>query len=138
MKINKKSWHYKLIRSIMNEPEYYYQTICKYFWALVGSILAWIGILLVIAILSTGFVYVAFIVPLASPGLFETFWSMVLWTFMGYNAIKIARGVKEYYSDNFFFTTIYERPRKKEQKPNIVAEWLKAKKAKICPFIDFE
>lgn len=117
MKVSRSSWHYKFI-TYNGFNTYTTTNLCGYFWLLVWSILFY---------LSTRFVLAwVFVGPYIS----------YLTGDIGYSVITIAvaimGGVVVLGHLTDYLTNKYT-----QQEPNILLEYLKAKKKKVCPLIFF-
>lgn len=157
MKVNKNSWHYKLMDywdyKIIDQLLYGNNvTLCKYFWNTIGAILQSVGFVLMIctaiALLSLCFfgIIVApinylltayFGVPELCEGL------GVVTIFLFWVILPIIAGFEEYMRGNIKGIPDWMRSTPKEEvvvtkSPNLVWEYLKAKKAKVCPLIQLE
>jgi len=133
MKINTNSWHYRFAKRMHRTPS---SNLCNYFWQVAGPILlisiftiAWIS-LVVSLVVAFGFWGVVFRVLI---GLAFTLVAVIIFAGIG----LLAEEVWERWDE--------QRPKKpkktksyKEKQPNIFFAWLKAKKDKVCPIIEFE
>ncbi len=134
MKINKKSWHYKAISKLGFTPS---KSFCMYFWQipLIGMYLIVaiaIGVLAICATLNAVLAPIAFM--FAWDGYFEL-------AFEGDRVgAELLAGVV-WFLYVLFGRAIYRHHHpvgfaKKE--PSIIVEYIKAKKQKICPILEFE
>ena len=156
MKVNKSSWHYKLMDyfnfKIIRDLSYGENvTLCRYFWNVVGSLL-----LLLVAtaavIGGTGFLLcVAFILlsPLSylTQAYFGFGWDAMskmgvagIW-FM-WVLLPLLIGLVEAFKGNMkvfpSWMKIKLTPPAASSKPNILVEYVKAKKNKFCPLIELD
>ena len=130
MKIKKDSWHYRFIKWTGKDPS---PNLCNYFWQVVGPPLfvTLIALLLVIAVAGM---------------IFEHGWSLLWMIPLGLlgGAVliliiaSVALGYETLREKYFGPKPVKEPKPEKEKKPNIFIEWLKAKKAKVCPILEFE
>lgn len=119
MKISTDSWHYKLIDTIsVNFPS---ENLCNYFWQLIFA-------LIVSTILITVICFVTLL--MLSP---------VLQFFIELNPVYIIIGgvVDITLLSGTLIESIRERRKYSNKKPSICIEYIKAKKHKYCPKIEF-
>jgi hypothetical protein len=138
MKISKQSWHYKA-----NLWDYPHNNLCQYFWQVALSIgvriVGW-GLLLLagficLFILSYPFL-IGFNVAEVTFNMHMMISSIVGWlismTLVGYY-------IDYRYYDNRLVKYLKRRKKAKENKePGLVGAYLKAKKEKICPVLEFK
>lgn len=124
MKVNTKSWHYKIwVASFMNSLPWKTTTLCNYFWRVVLFSLMWF----VIGSLALGgagsFIYY---------GLYKTY---VGWMFIAsvLSVLLLVQGIK--WSTNAILDWYDGRP---PREPGLFMQYMKAKKQKLCPIIEFE
>lgn len=158
MKVNKNSWHYKLMDSwdysVINRLDCGFNvTLCQYFWNVVGAILQSIGFVILCGVVVAMGLVVLFGTVIAPINFFLTgffgvpelgpngvsFVCLVLF----WVALPIIAGVEEYMRGNIkgipdWMRSTSKEIVKKEKKPNLAWEYIKAKKAKICPLIQLE
>ncbi len=126
MIVKKDSWHYKLAEGIWKEtniPEAG-NNLCKYFWMVV-----WAGFVLLVplalCLLLITVVVVAFYgdlyTSISTAILVIYFLSIFLLPIFAVNCFR------DYFGENIEIST-----------PTILSEYVKAKKNRICPMIDFE
>lgn len=145
--INKKSWHFWIVKRWMGDEADQFKSICTYFWALVlfiimsaaGLALTVLGIMFVGALL-----YVwpwLILVPVASYILFDTI-SMIYDKKQEIWRQRRAEYEREWYYDlgTDSFKTWYKKNILKEQpkEPNIFVEYYRAFKEKTCVLIEFK
>lgn len=125
MKINRKSWHYRLQRRMWNTIP---NNLCSYFWKLIWSLIVTSTALTVMAVFILGIVY-----PLVSYWFSNEYWkSLSIATWMITLTIATIVGsdeLKLYYRD--------KRANEPVKEPSVFVSFVKAKKAKICPLIEF-
>lgn len=114
MKISKKSWHYRWLLfmnqyKIDNMPK----SLCGYFWSLVISLFG----------VPVFFVAVSPVILFGCicAGLYYSYWWIVDKYKNHRDKKRIARG----------------EPVCKHREPSLFRKWLKAKKEKVCPLIEF-
>lgn len=154
MKVNKNSWHYKL----MDWWDYgvtvelhcgFNVTLCKYFWNVVGAILQSVGfaIMIVVAIALFAFVFAAIVIApinylltayFGVPELMEGVGVVTIFIF--WVLLPLIAGFEECMRGNIKGIPDWMRSTPKEEvvvekKPNLVWEYIKAKKAKVCPIV---
>lgn len=135
MKISKKSWHYRLLKST---GWWIPANLCPYFWkvmfALVLAVAFGSGALVALTIMlspiwrffieaPTGMPFVGGIADIA---VLLTVWSEI--TYERRRAKRRARREREWNAPP---------PVVKERKPSLFREWLKAQHDKVCPLLDF-
>lgn len=153
MKVTKKSWHYKLATSVNTDVSYqlkhdYPVSLCQYFWSVVVAgvgwfIMGWFALFLSWAFLTPlatffvaftgtdlGISFLAFSSKLGL-GIFPLFWVL----------IPLIVGAVEWLNGNIKFAPDWmklniQRSPNKEKKPSLIVEWVKAKKAKVCPLVE--
>lgn len=142
MKIKQSSWHFGLVSSFFTSIEYEHNvSLCKYFWMLVFSILvsAVLGVFLC-------FILTAFITFLTYP-----IWQFVLGSniVVGFSSLLVwivfGKALQEEFGDstanwniNVLPHVYTGRTNKKVKEPNVLIEYLKAKKNKVCPLLEIE
>ena len=147
MEISRKSWHYRLASDVYNIP---HQSLCIYFWQVVSAAfvrILHIGFLMFMACFVIGF----FAVPITW-GLGELGWikpvvpgevaavpiAIMSIAAAAALAIFLLNGIK-YLIEEYQ----YKRKKKNRQKgvakePNLVVEYIRAKKQKVCPTLKFK
>lgn len=132
MEISKNSWHYKLVEYIGEsfESGRYFMptTLCSYFWTLVLftplKILTTLGILIAVIFFMTmpiwSIVGMVYLDDEIFTGTATVSWILV--------SVVVLANLIEYfrYNSDFKFKII-----------EIVVEYIKAKKRKVCPFIEY-
>ena len=117
IKVSRQSWHYKLASSRVESLAWSDSNLCKYFWQVVGSgLVVLVGIGMLIAAL-----FLVVVVVVIVGALDILVYTSVIW--VPIVAIFCLRK-----------TGINMNPKSL----NLVQEYLKAKKEKICPIIEFE
>lgn len=143
MKIDRNSWHYKLIDAIFkNGPS---KSLCWYFWQIPISLVAWTFILSVMAmILSCGIAILTVPIwtnfwPLADMGLVIIFGgcSVLLWHNVIFQPLKSALYDAPWNKTLFTWPPEAKEKPVKDYKPNLIWEFIKAKKQKVCPTLEF-
>ena len=117
MKVNRKSWHYRLLDQTMNgRPESEYNNLCSYFWALVFT--------LVLKLPVVG-CFILFVIA-TSP-----IWGLVCLGVYLYDRrdrrLRKSAGLNPWQE--------WPEP---EKEPSLLRAWLRAKKEKVCPVIEYE
>jgi hypothetical protein len=157
MKVNKSSWHYRLMDyfnfKIINDL---YSgtnvTLCRYFWNVVGSLITLLGGVLVgIAVAGvmclTLFAFVIAPISYLTQSYFGFGWDIA--TQLGFIMIWICwviiplcmgleaaiRGNMKVFPNWMKIKLSEPAP---ETKPNLLVEYVKAKKSKFCPLIELE
>jgi hypothetical protein len=156
MKISKNSWHYKLNKLAQTGACYdliYGMSLCQYFWYTVSAILKILGVIcggVFLLGLMLGFLYLFVITPINSlsylligvgfdanieQGLVFLTMELAFVSFAG--LLAALRGEMAVFPKWLKFKTIKPK-QKKESKPNLIVEYIKAKKAKVCPLVKLE
>lgn len=160
MKFDKNSWHVKLNKeygsnSVKTSIRYGDRiSLCEYFWSTVVTVLSLTAFVVVLAAISSLSVYVAIC---TAATLFSTatgIWfdwisydlglGLIVFSFLVSLAVFIvALFDKEtkwlpVYITKYFKTSENTKVTKQKDKPNLFVEWIKAKKAKVCPLIEIE
>ena len=157
MKINKNSWHYKLLEK--NASDNYYDllngrtvTLCNYFWSVVGYMLKTVCGWFAIAMGAMAFTWLLVSMLLGVVTLFFATWLpvneviadisfigivmnfvVIVTTVIHYGAYLIREGR---IVPNYLKFTKSEKV--VEAKPNLLFDYLKAKKHKVCPLLELE
>lgn len=156
MKISKQSWHYRIVRHgvfggfFETNPSAVKRTLCAYFWQVVWrliEILVWIPFLVggVIFCMTGGVIclWQHFFVLSGGNDLTSVFQifgviGAAIWTFLFFSLLFA-----------FYFGVLHPRllafkeKRKDDgncdhKEPGLIASYLKAKKQKICPMLEFK
>lgn len=157
MKINKKTWHYRLIKhtfySVPND-------LCQYVRRLSIAILLYVflGFIAVVTSASLGSVAFIFInmvfgttffsaLTQTTPGVFDFVLSTVIgatflavigyiiyYSFVLYDAYKKKKADKQWKE----MAELLESGKPKVQRPSLIKAWIKSKKEKMCTYIVFE
>ena len=135
MKINKKSWHYRLI-NISKEHEWDIKNnLCGYFRQVVGAIIFFTFLSTIVLFWSGNAIYAVFVTPTDG---FLLGIAMVWWVLVGIIFGSVSGAI-----DNNHWLQLPIRlpkrvPRVKTHKePGIVRQWMKAKHDKVCPVLEF-
>ena len=118
MKVSRKSWHYKLSHFLNEGTGEWGDNLCKYFWRIVGKII--VAIFITFGLTATVITY--FTSPMVIPA-----------------TIAIISSILAVLLPVFVISKL----RKKYGKPvgiiseNIFFEYVKAKKLKVCPLIEY-
>ena len=163
MNINKSSWHFKLLNKmgfrVARQLKYEDSnvTLCQYFWNVVGAILmglciGWISTFLVLGSLFIAFSIVTGLViffgaswlPIVEHGsfMFGSHAGGLIFSFLVGTAFVWQTALEQVKAgliipDWMKFSKQKVTP-KKETKPNILFEYVKAKKNKFCPIVKLE
>jgi len=130
MKISPKSWHYNLVQLFFtgNMP----RTLCSYFWTFLlclffGLLLATFALGLVAGAI---YVLVAPWILIGEAKNREEYILIGIMFFMGYGFPVIG----------FIINYIESRPKnyRPSKGPSLLSQWLKAKKEKVCPIIEYK
>jgi hypothetical protein len=157
MKVNKSSWHYRLMNyfnfKITDDLDYNRNvTLCRYFWNVVGSLISLLGGVLV-GIAVAGIMCLALFAFLIAPisyltqSYFGFGWDFatdlgfimiwIIWVivpfFMGLEAT--IKGNMKVFPNWMKIKPPEPAP---DNKPNLLVEYVKAKKSKFCPLIELD
>lgn len=149
MKINTKSWHYKIATWGDEDAP---RTLCPYFWKVVFklAVAAFMVIAAFAGIFGVGEILMSLILPslgFAASGIIAGIANVVVGTIawagffgtvfvVGYGCVKLKN-----YRDNARVEKRMARINaglSPDKDPNLVTEFLKAKHRKVCPFLEFE
>lgn len=134
MKISKDSWHYEMVSFYLKESSPS-DSLCIYFWQVVGlSIFTLVTFCVIAAVLFISIKVLVFIpVELTINGYLIIY---AYWLSGFYLLQKILQELPE---ESTVGKTFRYTPWKNsvDKEPNIVLEYVRAKKQKICPKIDF-
>ena len=121
MKVKRNSWHYRLNDFLWNDLRWRGKNLCRYFWMTVWSVFVVMGILL-----SFGSICWALYTGLNA---YEAIVCLIIVVWAGSMSLPFLAVAKfrHYVGENIELKT-----------PNILIEFIKAKKGKYCPMIDFE
>ena len=120
MKLSKKSWHYWLLRKTGYYDSHFVQVnLCWYFWQVMATLFIKMPVIFVIAVLTV------VLAPIWLP-LFGLI-CLGVWVYSKWEdrqlQLKIAAGMHPW--DSW------------PKKPSLFRAWLKAKKDKVCPVIEW-
>lgn len=145
MEISISSWHYRVVKSVYDSA---HNSLCVYFWQVVSALIVrafHIGFLLFMACFVFGF----FAVPITW-GLGELGWiehvvpGEVAAVPIAIMSIALAAALVIFLMSviKYLFEEYqYKRNRKKKlvaKEPNLVVEYIRAKKQKVCPTLKFK
>jgi len=131
MRVKINSWHYKLICfADFGIPN----NLCAYFWKVVFSALFLVAMAIFVLFLAatatiavTSFIWVWFFGIEYEIGIF----AMIMYCFVGFFILHS----KSYPQRGIWAVEIVGR--RESTEPNLLIEWIRAKKQKICPMIEF-
>lgn len=133
MKISKKSWHYRFLRA----QRYAVPTsLCPYFWAVVFEALKMLVIGAILIALAAIVAMILFVTPIGymfdaswvtekEMGASVAFWAMII-------IMATVEGTRR------FYRRLRQKRAATPKEPNIVTAYIKARKEKICPTLEFE
>lgn len=123
MKMNRQSWHYRLVQFLPGEAKFQIRdgtNLCRYFWLVMCCVFIKIPALTLISV--TALILSPLLIPCIGIVV------LVCWCLdkreKAQQKAKLAAGI--YPWEDF------------PQKPSLVREWLRAKKEKVCPMIEWE
>lgn len=122
MKINKNSWHYKLVVAGDNTAS---KNLCVYFWQIVLRILTLLFYVIIVA---------PFLIFLALTPFINLFVGMAGMQYFGAGLDILVLSAILY----ILIKDRIEMERLEGKKPSLATTWIMAKKSKICPRIEFE
>lgn len=157
MKVNKNSWHFKLLKKVDSGVVDKLRcgdniTLCNYFWAVVlsglkllaaglGITIAAVSLVALLLMMLSGIITLFFAswLPLSPTNAHFSFFGLFLTvTFGGLFLIEWSKQlirdgqiVPDYLKFKKSDVTV-------EHKPNLLSDYLKAKKAKVCPLVTLE
>jgi hypothetical protein len=146
MEISVNSWHYKILSDCQKSKMHRKNTtFCSYFWSVVSAIMVWItvgvaciclSIIFLMCVYWVGYIYYFAFTDYFS--LVQTFDSERLYTSLVINVLVVFA-----WSLRLFFLgskTIYYKAKEIEipESKNILVQYVKAKKNKYCPMIEFK
>lgn len=163
MNINRNSWHYKLLSKmdfrVARQLKYEDSnvTLCQYFWNVVAASLAFICATIIITSVVLGSLFIAFSILVGLAIFFGASWLPVvehgsfmfgshvgglIFSFLVGTAFVWQTALEQVKAgliipDWMKFSKQKVTP-KKETKPNILFEYVKAKKNKFCPIVKLE
>lgn len=148
MEISRKSWHYRVVKAVYG---YANQSLCIYFWQVVSALVVHaFHILFILFILFVAaFAFAFFAVPITW-GIGELGWIepvvpfeiAVVPIFVITVAVLAAALIIGINTTKYLYEEYrYKRNRKKKlvaKEPNLVVEYWRAKKQKVCPTLKFK
>jgi hypothetical protein len=148
MEISKKSWHYKL-GNIFFDADAYGMSLCKYFWLVIGAcaiiaIICFASCLLFLLLMMPVWINFNFIYNIFIPNFqFHFAVSIICFSVWVIVLLSIKWIIQTDYPEHKLNRVILKIPKIKTsnikiKKPNIFIEYLKAKKRKICPILEFK
>ena len=148
MKISKQSWHYRLVNDSFTLPS---NNLCTYVWQIIVSLIFWLIFIMFVS--SAAFIIASGLAVFVLPHFVD------VWGYEGHWRVKklielvmvfgalfwiVCAGFSISYLWGFLIDKLITDRREgsfksvKSRKPSIVSEYIKAKKQKICPMIEFE
>lgn len=133
MKISKKSWHYRFLKAQRRAVPV---SLCPYFWAVVFEALKMLVIGASLLVIAMFVAMVLFVTPIGY--MFDASWvtekeigaSVTFWA-----AIIIMTTVG---GTRHFYRRLRQNRPVVHKESNIVTAYIKARKEKICPMLEFE
>ena len=137
MKIKQSSWHYRLLEAFSRYPS---RSLCGYFWQVVSTLLLYVPVTILFIGALVGILGFMFLMPIFSFfGIFDIssggYIGLLLWAFVLFAYLEEKYSVITNLHEKWEDRSI--RKEYKEKDPNIFFEWLKAKKSKVCPMLEF-
>lgn len=137
MKISKNTWHYKMVteRFCYTNGWRACNNLCLYFWQVVARFLMGfaLGLLAISPVVTVIAIITNYMPPLVTP---------FVATGLTFAALCMIAGVIFIWekTEDLIRHTKWKRKslEPKEKKPNLLIEYIKAKKEKMCPIIEFE
>lgn len=157
MKVNKNSWHFKLLKKVDSGVVDklrggYNITLCNYFWAVVfsglkllaagfGIAFAAVGITALLLMMLSGVItlFLASWLPLSPMNAHFSFVGLVLTAVV--SVLFLTEWSKQLIRDGQIVPNYLKFKKSEvvvERKPNLLLDYLKAKKAKVCPLVTLE
>lgn len=140
MKISRQSWHYQLMERIGIVTIYDRSDLCSYIRGLIISMFVPITMILAPYTAYLLFYLTNVFIIYLPPVSFLMLLGLVIWMGIGlvFDSLLVLF-ISINCIDKYILSKIPKRETQyKEKKPNILIEYLKAKKKKICPLIEFE
>lgn len=155
MKINKNSWHYKLVdhfdHDVVRELIYKKNvTLCQYFWSVVGALIkagivvagaavvvALVGVLLYGLFCALMFLLIPFTGAFMNYKVYDVGLMTVAFITLGSTFLGVmaaCNGDMEVVPDWMKSNTTEQE----DKQPSLLWSWIKAKKDKVCPLIKLE
>ena len=143
MKINKSAWHYELITEglFWLDGQLPSRSLCVYFWQVVWMLLKGVGVAMLVA---SPLVALAWSVAGYSPEALLMLVPYVVWAYIGATCLAMAvifvfAGTVVLICEGVKLMVKKIGIKKSSSSPtSLVYNYIKAKKDKICPIIDFE
>lgn len=146
MKLSKNSWHYKF-NKLIHDAGWCFdlrntKSLCPYFWGTMFNMFTSTVIALSVYVFFT----VIGVGILENEG-FE--WNILMWLYAWIIPLLIlvllvfiiagCIGLNNFYKERKYTKNekLTSKPKTKPKEPNIFVEWFRAKKEKICPFIEW-
>lgn len=142
MIISKNSWHYKIITEkfcFLQPILYPSNNLCLYFWSVIFRFIQGISTYLVLASPIVSLI-VVFLMDSQNVPLFVGLWAFTGFIVSGITLVfaLVFIGVIVVDYSNKLIKKHSPKTSKKEKKPNLFIAYIKAKKQKICPIIEFK
>lgn len=147
MKLSKNSWHYKLNKHVSNNYYIPPKSLCLYFWQTVGKMLALVVALGGVCLIGLGFLSIILFLQTGITGwviwpeiIFElgaVLTAVILFLSMMGGVIATTEGHMKVFPE-WMKITRFKKHEQVEKKPSLVVEYIKAKKEKVCPYIEWE
>ncbi|AUR92196.1 TMhelix containing protein [Vibrio phage 1.170.O._10N.261.52.C3] len=150
--LSKNSWHYKFNRRMENSDFWSVDatdqvSLCNYAWSTVFNLIVALALSALLYVFSTGLGAGI----LASNGVDAgelTYWYLYIWflgvaVFAGVVAALLGIGFTIYILNEKYQEYKYDKYEKgllddKPKQKSLISQWIKAKKDKVCPMIDWE
>ena len=143
MRISRNTWHYEAVSDGLFwldgvSPS---RSLCLYFWQVVWALLKGVGVAMLVA---SPFVTMTWSVAAYSPEKLFMLVPYVVWAFTGalclaMAAILVFAGIVALICEGVKLVVKKAIPKKANKStPSLAYSYIKAKKDKICPIIDFE
>jgi hypothetical protein len=136
MKVNTRSWHYSIAEIVFDYPSH---SLCVYFWQVVWAMLL-VPALCIILAAAIATIVVLLVLPIwqwwAGDVRSLQIFSAMCWIALGLITRSIAlESAGRKFNTPWWATALTKR--KENTKPSLLAEYIRAKRDKICPRIDF-
>ena len=139
MKVSSDSWHYKILMTEHQQMVRRGTSLCVYFWLVVLSMFIWTFA----AVASVG---ITAAIGMACYLVFYVWYFLVADLFFGVQSfdlqnLNLSLGIHAFMFGVWVFSVIFRFKNKivgREPSDNLVIEYVRAKKRKVCPIIEFE
>ena len=135
MKINKKSWHYRIVKAYESYEWQIKTNLCGYFWQVVKASLLFTLLFTAVMFWSWNGIYTVFVTPING---FLLGAAIVWWVFVG----MILGSSSSAIGSTHWLQTPIRLPKRAQRvkpykEPSLLRKYMKAQHDKVCPTLDF-